>query len=119
MNSKILFIAAIAVVAVLVFRAMAATPSGTEKAAAKDKIKQGALVLDVRTAQEFSGGHYTGAKNIPVQELKSRLAEVGPTNKAVVVYCRSSNRSASAKKILLDAGYTDVTNAGALSDLQK
>jgi phage shock protein E len=119
MNQKILFIAAIAVVVLLVFRAIAASPSGNEKAVAKEKIKKGALVLDVRTASEFSSGHFEGAKNIPVQELKNRLAEVGPTNKSVVVYCRSGNRSASAKKILLEAGYSDVTNAGGLSDLQR
>ena len=118
MNSKMLWFAALAVVAVLMFRALAGSPSGGEKAAAKKKIAQGALVVDVRTAQEFAGGHYTGATNIPVQELKARVGELGATNRAIVVYCRSGSRSASAKKILLDAGFTDVSNAGGLSNLQ-
>jgi phage shock protein E len=119
MNSKLLWFAALAIVAVLMLRAMARAPSANEKATVNDKIKHGALVVDVRTRQEFAGGHYTGATNNPLQQLKSRLGEPGATNRPVVVYCRSGNRSASAKKILLGAGFTDVTNAGGLSDLPK
>ena len=117
MNQTTLWIAVI-VVAGAVFFAMRAA-AGKDTPAAKEKIKQGALVLDVRTAGEFAGGHYEGAINIPVQELKSRLSEAGPKDKPVVVYCHSGIRAASARKILLATGYTDVTNAGGLSDLQK
>ena len=119
MNPKILWIAVLAVIAVLMLKSLAGSPSGDEKAAAKKKIAQGALIVDVRAAQEFAGGNYTGATNIPVQELKSRIGELGATNRAIVVYCRSGSRSASAKKILLNAGFSDVSNAGALSDLQR
>ncbi len=61
---------------------------------AKAKVASGATLLDVRTRDEFASGHVKGALNIPVQELGQRLSEV--PRGAVVVYCRSGGRSASA-----------------------
>jgi phage shock protein E len=119
MNIRILWLVALIVLAVFVVRAMAGPVSDSEKAAAKEKIRKGARVVDVRTTTEYAAGHYTGATNIPLQELQKRLRDVGPTNQPVVVYCRSGIRSAQAKQILLKAGFSDVTNAGGLSDLQK
>lgn len=60
-------------------------------------VESGALLLDVRTREEFSGGHVPSAVNIPVQELASRLGE---TERAVVVHCRSGGRSAQASTML-------------------
>jgi phage shock protein E len=92
--------------------------SGVDSAAAKEKIKQGAKVIDVRTPAEYESGHYQGSTNIPLQELQNRLAEAGDKKKAIVVYCASGNRSAKAAKILTAAGFTDVTNAGGLKNLK-
>ncbi|MGD0651778.1 MAG: rhodanese-like domain-containing protein [Verrucomicrobiia bacterium] len=119
MNGKILWLAALIVLVVFVVRAATPPVSDTEKIAAKEKIRKGARVVDVRTPTEYAAGHYTGATNIPLQELQKRLNDVGPTNQSVVVYCRTGTRSARAKQILLNAGFSDVTNAGGLSDLQK
>ena len=119
MNTKILWLVPLIVLVVVVVYAMAGPVSDSEKAAAKEKIRKGARVLDVRTPGEYAAGHYAGATNVPLQELQKRLSDVGPTNQPVVVYCRSGARSAKAKQILLNAGFTDVTNAGGLSDLQK
>jgi phage shock protein E len=85
----------------------------------KDKIKKGAQIIDVRTPEEFAQGHYPGAKNIPVGELMIRLNELGATDKPIVLYCRSGRRSAMAKQILIDQGFTDVTDAGALEKMPK
>jgi phage shock protein E len=85
---------------------------------AKEKIKQGATVIDVRTPGEYASGHYEGATNIPVQELQGRLGELGDKQKPVVVYCASGMRSASAATLLTAAGFTDVVNAGALGNLK-
>jgi phage shock protein E len=82
-----------------------------------EKIKQGALVIDVRTAAEYAGGHYKGAIHISVTELMTRLSEIGDKQKPLVVYCASGRRSAQAAKILVDAGFQDVTNAGGLANL--
>ena len=74
-------------------------------AKARELVKNGARLVDVRTQGEFSQGHLDGAVNIPVQELRSRLAEVGPKDVPVVVYCASGARSASARSILQKAGF--------------
>jgi phage shock protein E len=67
-------------------------------------VSAGAVLLDVRTPEEFSGGHLDGARNIPVDEVSQRLAEI-PRDKTVVVYCRSGARSARAAGVLRRAGY--------------
>ena len=81
-----------------------------------EKMKTGALVLDVRSLEEFEDEHYPNALCIPVNELPNRLAEI-PRDKSIVVYCASGARSAYAARILKMAGYTDVLNAGGLYDL--
>ncbi len=82
-----------------------------------EKIQAGAKVVDVRTPDEYEEEHYPIANNIPVDQVKARLAEFGDKNAPVVVYCASGSRSAFAAKILKMAGYTDVTNAGGLGDM--
>ena len=71
------------------------------------------LLIDVRTPEEFAGGHIEGAVNIPVDALASRLSEI-PAGQPVVVYCRSGSRSATASRILADAGYTSIYDLGGL-----
>ena len=80
-----------------------------------------ALLLDVRTWWEFSLYRLPGAKNIWVGDLYKRLNEVsealgGEKNRAIVVYCTKGVRAEKAKQILMEAGYTRVTNLGGLSD---
>jgi phage shock protein E len=82
-----------------------------------DKIKAGAAVIDVRNPDEYGDEHFEGARNIPVGLLASRLAEVGPKDKPVVLYCASGARSAMAAQMLKASGWTDVTNAGGLYDM--
>ncbi|MFZ5468227.1 MAG: rhodanese-like domain-containing protein [Myxococcota bacterium] len=83
---------------------------------AKRLVEAGAVLLDVRTPEEFASGHLAGALNIPVQELERRLADVGPREKPVVVYCRSGMRSGRAKKILSQANFSAVHDLGAMSN---
>ena len=67
---------------------------------ARELVAAGARLLDVQSSDEFSRGHLPGAVNIPVQELDRRLAEVGPAERDVVVYCRSGQRSSRAAQLL-------------------
>ena len=67
------------------------------------------LILDVRTAQEYSQGHLRGAVNIPASELSRRTGELGK-NRAILVYCQSGSRSAQASSILVEAGFTHIYN---------
>lgn len=87
--------------------------AASSASAARDLVQQGALLLDVRTPEEHSRGHIAGSSNIPVQELHARIGELGPTERHVVVYCRSGARSALATRMMRDAGY-QVTDIGGM-----
>ena len=62
-------------------------------------------VLDVRSPEEYAGGHVPGAVNIPYDQIASRLAEV-PKDKDVVLYCKSGRRAGIAAEVLANQGYT-------------
>ncbi len=100
------------VAAILLLRGRGANPSTV-----REKLSRGAMVIDVRTPDEYDSGHYEGATNIPVSDLQGRLSEIGDRQKPIVVYCASGIRSAQAAKILVAAGFRDVTNAGTLGNL--
>jgi phage shock protein E len=83
----------------------------------KEMIKGGAKVVDVRSPDEFADGAYPGAVNIPLGSLGSRLGELGSKNVPIVLYCASGARSAQAARLLKQAGFTEVVNAGGLDDM--
>jgi rhodanese-related sulfurtransferase len=80
-------------------------------------VKEGAIILDVRSKGEFAGGHIKGAVNISVDTLKSNLDKLKNKNNPIITCCASGMRSASAKSILLSNGYTKVYNGGGWSSL--
>lgn len=80
-------------------------------------VEEGAIILDVRTREEFQSGHIKGALNIPVQNLSEKTNKLD-TNKVVITCCASGMRSASAKSILKSKGYTNVHNGGSWVRLQ-
>ena len=75
---------------------------------AHELVGQGWVLLDVRTPEEYRQGHPELARNIPVQELARRVAELGPPSTRVVVYCQSGGRSATAVDILRRNGFQDL-----------
>jgi phage shock protein E len=81
---------------------------------ARELVARGAVLLDVRTPEEFRDEHVPGAVNVPLQELAARLGEVGPRDRTVVVYCRSGRRSAEATRLLEHAGFRHVHDMGAM-----
>jgi rhodanese-related sulfurtransferase len=81
-------------------------------------VKQGAVILDVRSKGEYAGGHIKGSINISVDTLSSNLSKLKDKSKPVITCCASGMRSAAAKNILKSNGYTDVYNGGAWSSLQ-
>ena len=83
------------------------------------KIKAGAKIIDVRTTEEFTEDHYPSALNIPVDQLRQRLTEIGGKNTSIVLDCASGARSAVAARLLKSAGYTDVVKAGGLDDMPR
>lgn len=82
---------------------------------ARRLVELGALLVDVRTPEEFSAGHIDGAVNIPLQALDRRMGELGPKDRSIVVYCRSGNRSSRARRMLESAGFSAVHDLGAMS----
>lgn len=81
-------------------------------------VKEGAIILDVRSKGEYAGGHIKGSVNISVDTLKNNLSQLKNKNNAIITCCASGMRSASAKSILIANGYTKVYNGGGWSSLK-
>ncbi len=81
-------------------------------------IKQGAIILDVRSKGEFAGGHIKNSINIPVEQLNNNLSKLKDKNKCIVCCCASGMRSGTAKRILESQGYQAVFNGGSWNSLQ-
>jgi rhodanese-related sulfurtransferase len=80
-------------------------------------VKQGAVILDVRSKGEFQGGHIKGSINISVDSLNSNLNKL-KIDKPIITCCASGMRSANAKSILKSNGFKEVYNGGGWSSLQ-
>ena len=81
-------------------------------------VKQGAIILDVRSKGEFDSGHISGSINIPVDQLGNNLHKLKDKNKPIITCCASGMRSASAKAMLVTRGYAEVYNGGGWSSLR-
>jgi rhodanese-related sulfurtransferase len=75
------------------------------------RVDAGALLLDVRNPDEWQAGHAEGAAWIPMSQLAERQEEL-PTDREIVVICKTGSRSAQVAKALLAAGYGAVNVAG-------
>ena len=90
----------------------------SEFAVIQSKIKDGAQLLDVRTAEEFDSGHFAGAINLDVEDIIAGKLPDAAKDTQLYVYCRSGNRSAQAVSLLKQAGFTNITNLGGLADVE-
>jgi phage shock protein E len=106
--TTVLIVAAVLVVFILLKR------SG--QISSKDALaylKNGALVIDVRTPAEFSSGHLPNAINLPLDEIETSLPRrVRDKSQAILLHCQSGMRSGVAKKKLNAMGYTNAFNLG-------
>ena len=129
MDNKMLFILSVLVLLVLVSlgcktqaNTEGALPAGYHKitaAEAKQKMAANpqAVVLDVRTAEEYREKHIPKAVLLPLAEVKEKAAVVLPDKNAeILVYCRSGNRSRQAGVLLAEMGYTSVYDFGGIQD---
>ena len=69
-----------------------------------------AMLLDVRTKEEYEAGHIENSENIPLQQIEKVLDKITDKNTPLFVYCQSGARSSSATTALKQMGYQDVTN---------
>lgn len=103
---------------VLVFRLKATSTLPT--AAAREQLKNGAVLVDVRTAVEYAAGHLTNAVNIPLDEIQQALPRrVADKGKPLLLHCRSGRRSGVAEQQLRALGYTNVFNVGSYADAER
>lgn len=81
-----------------------------------------ATIIDVRSPSEFQAGHIKGATNIPVDEFAQRIQEIetlaGGKDNLVVLYCRSGARSGRAYHMAKNANFSNIVNAGAMSNIR-
>lgn len=81
-------------------------------------IANGALILDVRTPGEYTTGHIKGSKNVPLDKITIQATKM-KKDQVIITCCASGMRSASAKGILKNAGFTNVHNGGSWTSLRK
>ena len=75
----------------------------------------GAVLLDVRTLEEYREGHIPGSKNVPLQAIDSAAAVIKEKDTPIFAYCYSGARSAQAVSALQRMGYTNVKNIGGIA----
>lgn len=92
-----------------------------ENSKTKEKVKllldKGALIIDVRTPDEYRGGHIKESVNIPLNLIPKKANELKRKNKPIVVCCRSGARSGMAANQLRQAGI-EVENGGPWNSVQ-
>ena len=79
--------------------------------------KEGYIILDVRTQEEFDSGHIPDAILIPDYEITARAeTELTDKNQLILIYCRSGRRSKLAAEALVELGYTNILEFGGIID---
>lgn len=78
----------------------------------KDALRRGAIVIDVRTPQEFDQGKVPGSINIPVDRIPANAERIKNMNRPVIFCCASGMRSGNAVSIMKGKGSKDVHNGG-------
>ncbi|MBP3646542.1 MAG: rhodanese-like domain-containing protein [Clostridia bacterium] len=75
----------------------------------------GAVLIDVRTPEEYRSGHIPGSRNLPLQTIDRAGAVAENRDTALYVYCQSGARSRQAAGLLRQMGYTNVNNIGGIA----
>lgn len=79
------------------------------------KAASGAVLVDVRTVQEYREGHIPESRNVPLQQLDKIVSVVKDKDTQLFVYCYSGSRSRQAASILRQMGYANVKNIGGIA----
>ena len=91
---------------------------GNKSKKIQDFVERGAIIVDVRTKGEYSGGAIQGSKNIPLQQIGVKASEIKKWNKPVILCCASGMRSGSAVGILKGKG-VEAMNGGGWASLSR
>lgn len=80
---------------------------------------EGAILIDVRSSMEYEQGHLSNAMNLDVDAIENYIEDKVPDKETkIIVYCRSGNRSATAASKLIDLGYKNIYDLGAMSNCE-
>ena len=82
-----------------------------------EMLKQGALIVDVRTPEEYRSGHIAESVNIPLNTIPNKVNELKRKNKPIITCCRSGARSGMAADQLRKVGI-EVENGGPWNNVQ-
>jgi rhodanese-related sulfurtransferase len=85
----------------------------------KSIIENGAIIIDVRTPGEFSGGHVKGSVNIPLDKIQGNIAKIKAYKKPIIVCCASGMRSSNAKRVLTKNGLEEVYDGGSWMSINR
>jgi len=91
---------------------------GNSTESIEEYLKEGAVVIDVRTVEEYKSGHVNGSKNIVLNTIPGKITEIKAMNKKVIAVCRSGARSGQAASFLKQQGI-DVINGGPWQNVAK
>lgn len=83
----------------------------------KSETTDNPIIIDVRSPQEFAGGAYPGAVNIPLDDLPKRVTDLGSKSRDITLYCASGARSAYGTNVLKQLGFTNVKNGGGIMQM--
>ncbi|WP_370639777.1 rhodanese-like domain-containing protein [Borrelia sp. RT5S] len=84
-----------------------------------ERVREGATILDIRSAKEYNRYHYARAVNIPFNNLFARKDKLGSVDDQIVIYGRSFNKCFEAEKILRSVGFKNIFVAGTLKNMPK
>ncbi len=85
---------------------------GIGKSSVKDALQKGAIIIDVRTVNEYDQGRVPESINIPLNLIPQNIERIKGMERSVVLCCASGNRSGQAARVLKANGIKDVHNGG-------
>lgn len=91
---------------------------GNTEAPIEEYLNSDAVVIDVRTVQEFQSGHVNGSENIVLNSIPAKVSEIKALNKKIIAVCRSGARSGQATSFLIKNGI-DAINGGPWQNVAK
>lgn len=84
----------------------------------KQLLREGGIIVDVRSKAEYSGGHIRGSRNVSLTTLYANPEFIKDKDKPIITCCASGVRSGSAKSLLKSNGFTNVHNGGSWASLK-
>lgn len=85
----------------------------------KEALKNGAVIIDVRTPHEYDQGKVPGSVNIPIDRIPISIERIKTMKKPIILCCESGTRSGNAKQMLNKAGIQNVLNGGSWEKVLK